>query len=34
MVPWKLEKVKEAFKEESLGYYRHTLLAFKRGKYK
>ncbi|WP_054837985.1 glycosyltransferase family 2 protein [Sulfuracidifex metallicus] len=30
-VPWKLEKVKEEFKEESLGYYRHALLAFRQG---
>jgi len=30
-VPWKLEKVKEAFKEESLGYYHHALLAFRQG---
>jgi Glycosyltransferases involved in cell wall biogenesis len=30
-VPWKLEKVKEAFKEESLCYYHHALLAFRQG---
>jgi len=30
-VPWKLEKVKEAFKEESLCYYHHALLVFKQG---
>ncbi len=30
-VTWKLEKVKDAFKEESLGYYHHALLAFRQG---
>jgi Glycosyltransferases involved in cell wall biogenesis len=30
-VTWKLEKVKEAFKEEGLGYYHHALLAFRQG---
>ena len=30
-VPWKLEKVKEAFKDENLGYYHHALLAFRQG---
>jgi hypothetical protein len=30
-VPGKLEKVKEAFKEESLCYYHHALLAFWQG---
>jgi glycosyltransferase involved in cell wall biosynthesis len=30
-VPWKLERVKEAFKEEELGYYHHAHLVFRHG---
>jgi glycosyltransferase involved in cell wall biosynthesis len=30
-VPWRLEKVKEAFREESLGYYHNAFLAFRQG---